>query len=290
MTDSARRRAACMNCGREREMAARGLCFKCYRAEERRAENPWAAADRHNRTKLKAQRKLRTAVTSILNSVDNVIEFMDEEHVETIRGVCGHYLAALASGLPSTSSKGANTVNSEHEDAVNSPLPESGGLANQEHAYRRVEVAPTEAPPTEIAPTEVTFAVNSEQKPSVNRSQPQADGLLCSQEHAVEGTATEGTPDVNSEPKSFVNGSQPLANGKHQRSQQPFVMRSAKPNRPETNLPLVLGKDYEVRPHPQGRFGVYEVGSTVCLQWYADSEEAWDAAMYPGSSEPTDEE
>lgn len=128
-----RRIATCINCGDEREIAAHGLCFKCYRASERAAENPWAAADRHNRAKVKAQRKLRTAITTILNAVDGVIEFMDEEHVETIRGVCGHYFLGLASGLPPAPAKTVGDVNSERNDAVNCSLPKVADSGNTEH-------------------------------------------------------------------------------------------------------------------------------------------------------------
>jgi hypothetical protein len=128
-----RRIATCNNCSEEREIAAHGLCFKCYRASERAAENPWAAADRHNRAKVKAQRKLRTAITTILNAVDNVIEVMDEEHVTAIRGVCGYYLLELASGLPPAPVKTVGDVNSEHDDAVNCSLPKIANSVNIEN-------------------------------------------------------------------------------------------------------------------------------------------------------------
>ena len=45
---STRRLGSCMNCGEEREMAAFGLCFKCYRREDRAKDRMFAAVDRRN--------------------------------------------------------------------------------------------------------------------------------------------------------------------------------------------------------------------------------------------------
>ncbi len=37
--------------------------------------------------------------------------------------------------------------------------------------------------------------------------------------------------------------------------------------------------NYTVRPHPHGGYGVYESGSTDCLQRYDDEDEAWDIVI-----------
>jgi len=120
-----------MNCAEEREMAAHGLCFNCYRQKERAEENPWAAASKHNRSQLKAQIALRKAVVAILNSVDGAIDHFQEDDVDAIREICGRYLTSLASGLTRT------PVNSEPEGGVNcSPEPEpepQDELVNSEH-------------------------------------------------------------------------------------------------------------------------------------------------------------
>jgi len=169
-----RKLVSCMNCGEERELAAHGLCFRCYRAEERAADNPWAAADRHNRGRLKAQRKLRTAITAILNATDGVIELMEEEHVAAIRAICGHYLGALVSGLPSMPTMTEKRVNSEHDESVNCSQEEAATEEAEDHA------------PGAIDDTE--YLVNSEQEDEVN----------CSQASSGCGAVT-AVGDVNSE-------------------------------------------------------------------------------------------
>jgi hypothetical protein len=49
------------------------------------------------------------------------------------------------------------------------------------------------------------------------------------------------------------------------------------PQKPPEQLPLIPGKKYTVRPHPQGGFGVYEPGSAVCWQKHPSQDSAWDA-------------
>lgn len=105
---------ACANCREEREILAHGLCAKCYRREERAAENPWAAADKNNRGLLKAQKKLRKVVASVLNAIDDGIELMDAADVAAIRAIIKPYLARIVGGLPDQR-KSDGSVNSERE-------------------------------------------------------------------------------------------------------------------------------------------------------------------------------
>ncbi len=50
------------------------------------------------------------------------------------------------------------------------------------------------------------------------------------------------------------------------------------PQKPPEWMPLEPGKKYTVRPHPQGGWGIYEIGgSTVCWQKHPGQDEAWDA-------------
>lgn len=211
-----RKLATCMNCGEQREMAAYGLCFACYRRRERRAENPWAAAAKHERSKLKSQRKLRTAITGILNAVDGVIDIMEEEHVTAIRSACAHYLAALVSGLPSSES--APGVNSERDTGVNSSQPDT------------------------------SFDVNTEPGSTVNCSPTAPDTAPSAFCH----TQISETTDAHHDSFRTVNDS-------------------------DANLPLIPGRQYSPRPHPKGGYGVYEHGSTTCLQRHSTEDDAWDA-------------
>ena len=49
------------------------------------------------------------------------------------------------------------------------------------------------------------------------------------------------------------------------------------PQKSPEYVPLQSGRKYTVRHHPQGGFGVYEPGSTMCLQRHPSEDEAWDA-------------
>jgi len=66
-----RRLDSCINCGDEREITAHGLCFKCYRAEERaRKATPdpvWARLG--NGYLLREQKRALTVVTGILKAI-----------------------------------------------------------------------------------------------------------------------------------------------------------------------------------------------------------------------------
>jgi hypothetical protein len=156
-----------MNCGEEREIAAHGLCFKCYRREERSTENPWAAADKHNRSMLKAHGQLRKAVTAILNALDSAIAHFSEEDVTAIRNICGSYLAAMATGL--ITPKTEKPVNSEQPSTVNSSQEEAeGATVNGEHD-QPVNCSPDPQPQSNDTP------VNNEHQSDVNCSQPESN-------------------------------------------------------------------------------------------------------------------
>ena len=79
-----RRTDGCINCGEEREIAAHGLCFTCYRRKERaaeRAENPLG-----NGWLLKDHRKAFTVVTRILTALSDcpAIEQSDRQKIQMI--------------------------------------------------------------------------------------------------------------------------------------------------------------------------------------------------------------
>jgi hypothetical protein len=111
-----RKVATCINCKEGREIAAHGLCFKCYRAEEREAENSFAAPDRHNRAQLKQLKKLRKCITSILNSVDDGIDVLDPDDVDSMRGILQPYFVSLADGLAPRRKSKVNSEQNEEDD------------------------------------------------------------------------------------------------------------------------------------------------------------------------------
>lgn len=83
-----RRIDGCINCGDEREIAAHGLCFKCYRAAERAqkaAPDPvWARLG--NGSLLREQKRALTIVTGILKAIADcpAIEQRDRQQIQNI--------------------------------------------------------------------------------------------------------------------------------------------------------------------------------------------------------------
>ena len=79
-----RRQDSCINCGEAREIAAHGLCFKCYRRVERgaeRAENPLGNGWLHTDHK-----RAFTVVTRILTVLSDcpAIEQSDRQKIQMI--------------------------------------------------------------------------------------------------------------------------------------------------------------------------------------------------------------
>jgi hypothetical protein len=74
----------CINCGEVREMAAHGLCFKCYRAEERARRALWTKQG--NGSLLKEQKKAFTVVTTILKAISDcpVIKESDKKQIQKL--------------------------------------------------------------------------------------------------------------------------------------------------------------------------------------------------------------
>lgn len=137
--DLQRKIADCRNCQREAEIAAHGLCYACYRRDERAADNPWAAANKHNKSALKEQRILRKTVNAILNAVDDGIDHFYEKDVEAIRGIVKPYLSRLVDGLPGKSDV---VVNSSQRDDVHVHNQEAEVNSEQEsdvHVHDRTE-------------------------------------------------------------------------------------------------------------------------------------------------------
>jgi hypothetical protein len=65
--------SVCRECGEEREIAAAGLCFKCYRAQQRtkKRDDAWSKPDEYA-TSMKAQRKGRKSLVSIIAALEDL--------------------------------------------------------------------------------------------------------------------------------------------------------------------------------------------------------------------------
>jgi hypothetical protein len=130
-----RRLDSCINCGDEREIAAHGLCFKCYRAEERaRKATPdpvWASLG--NGWLLREQKRALTVVTGILKAIADC-PAVEESDRKQIQNILRPYLDKLAECFAPKREKG-KPVNGEQKferSLVNGRLVrlEEGELSN----------------------------------------------------------------------------------------------------------------------------------------------------------------
>jgi len=99
----------CQQCGEERELAAKGLCFKCYRAEARSALNlPQGFVDRHNPAIRKEHKKIIAGFAKVLTGLSDL--GVNRTDVHTIRSILDPYLTPVTQFI-----EGRPAVNSEHE-------------------------------------------------------------------------------------------------------------------------------------------------------------------------------
>jgi hypothetical protein len=67
-----RKLEGCLNCGEVREMAAHGLCFACYRREERAGDRRAAGVDRHNPGVRREHKKILRGFTGVLAGLSDL--------------------------------------------------------------------------------------------------------------------------------------------------------------------------------------------------------------------------
>jgi hypothetical protein len=92
-----------MNCGETREIAARGRCFRCYRAYER--DRNAVASERHTPALRKEHTKLLNGLTKVMSGLQAL--GVGGADVQAIRSLLSPYLEPVAHLLDSR-------VNSEH--------------------------------------------------------------------------------------------------------------------------------------------------------------------------------
>jgi hypothetical protein len=61
---------ACLNCGEQREIAAHGLCFTCYRREERAADRKFV--DRHNPGVTPDQKRILAGFSKLMAGLGDI--------------------------------------------------------------------------------------------------------------------------------------------------------------------------------------------------------------------------
>jgi len=100
-----------MNCGEAREIAAHGLCFRCYRNDARQQQKAEAIVDRHTPGIRKEQKKLIKAFASIMSGLADL--GVNKHHILEVRAIFRPYLAPVAEYLFSHDIEEPE-VNSEH--------------------------------------------------------------------------------------------------------------------------------------------------------------------------------
>jgi hypothetical protein len=117
VTKTMRRTDGCMNCGEVREIAAHGLCFACYRRQERAVDRQFANVDRHNPGVRREHKKLFRGFTSLMVGLSDLGVPNDE--VLIIRRIIEPYLEPIAKflALASEQDKVEGAVNSEQKSS-----------------------------------------------------------------------------------------------------------------------------------------------------------------------------
>jgi hypothetical protein len=111
-----RQMVCCLNCGEVREMAAHGLCFACYRREERATDRQLPGVDRHNPGIRREHVKLFRGFTSVMVGLSDL--GVSKNDVLAIRKSIEPYLAPIAKFLSLRSEQSEDAVNSEHDIEV----------------------------------------------------------------------------------------------------------------------------------------------------------------------------
>src|SRR5437870_1023616 len=89
-----RRVDACMNCGENRELAAHGLCFNCYRKRERTIRREAEGiVDRHTPGIRREQKRLLKAYTMIMTALGDI--GVSSADVTKVQELLGPYLSMV---------------------------------------------------------------------------------------------------------------------------------------------------------------------------------------------------
>jgi hypothetical protein len=99
LTGAPRRAARCMNCGETNEIAAFGLCYRCYRQtqREKEAQKVNRLFDRHAAGLRREQKKLWRGLASVMSGLSDL--GVMEPDVLTIRRLLDPYLELIRKSL-----------------------------------------------------------------------------------------------------------------------------------------------------------------------------------------------
>jgi hypothetical protein len=176
---------ACMNCGETREIAAHGLCFRCYRQEERRiADDLWARPDPTAKELAKTQRKTRKALMKMMDALEEIEsgKLVPEQTTEQWRALLRPEIERIALSL------GEAQLNGEHEN-TGEPFTESADEPGEQVNSEQEKISEQFTDPT----SQGSEPVNSEQEIASEPFTPPAepvDQTIQSDQLASEPTGT----------------------------------------------------------------------------------------------------
>lgn len=146
--DGTRKIEGCINCGDVREIAAHGLCFRCYRREDRAKERQLIGLDRHNPGIRPDHKRMFRGFSSVMTGLSDL--GVSKTDVLTIRRIIDPYLDPIAKYLAAPSEQGEieGAVNSEQRLRSSSPFT-GGQELKHEHPKAKeqdeIESDPSEA-------------------------------------------------------------------------------------------------------------------------------------------------
>ena len=110
--NATRKIGSCINCAEIREMAAHGLCFRCYRKEEREDDSRFYVVDRPNPGIRKEHKQAFRGFTNVMVGLGEL--GVSHDDVLAIRRVLEPYLSLIANLLTlADENESQDLVNSE---------------------------------------------------------------------------------------------------------------------------------------------------------------------------------
>jgi hypothetical protein len=109
-----RRRNHCLNCGELRELAAHGLCFTCYRREDRARDREFASIDLHNPGIRREHQKLFRGFSGVMIGLSSL--GVSKDDALEIRRIIAPYLGPIEKFLAPAPEREVSEVNSEREN------------------------------------------------------------------------------------------------------------------------------------------------------------------------------
>jgi hypothetical protein len=133
-----RKTEGCTNCGEIREIAAHGLCFKCYRRNDRAGDRAFASVDRHNPAIRQEHKKPFRGFTGLMVDLSNL--GVSDADVLRIREIINPYLGPIAKFLtpaPARDEAGGGVNSEQQSEALFTVHTQPGVTPATHHGVER---------------------------------------------------------------------------------------------------------------------------------------------------------